>query len=657
MKPAAFFLCVGAALVALLLTSQPAVSQGTLGPYGDVTSVGATAGGGLTGGCTRGPCLLGLITTCSTNEILKWGGSSWACAVDGGGGISNSAGSNVIMKSDGTNAVASSLADTGTLISAASTVDLQFGNIAPSGTQKFVFSGQSATDTTMMYIRGDDTLHTAYEAISLWLDQRGTYDTTLQPSISNGLTVTVSTTKSAGANTLTNVGIDCIVGGGDANVCLRSQAGQGGISISDESYFGPLNSTDLTTLGEVDLIGTAGSSLAFTGAGGTITTVGNITTTANLLVAGAADIGGFGITLVGGGASNEFYFYPEEAESGSTTKSLNISASGTGKVRINGNTGGVPNAGTGGLEVYGGANDSSANFAVAGNGNVMTTGTYQLGGTGGPTFTSGTGSPEGVLTAPIGSLFSRTNGSTGTTLYVKESGAGNTGWAAAGGSYITSTSADFSVSSGVLDMSTAVSAAGTMSVAGLLSANGALAVSGYITATSYLDVTSSIYANNSNVVLNGSGISFAYGTNATATGCINCVGYAESTGQFRNLQIADGKGASTVLISGENKHAYYYGAAPTLGSCTGCTIASYSTDARGRITCTDGAFANSCTVTFAVAYTTNPPACSIQFERATAADATNPVPTVTSASTSAFTFNQTVTSGAHGYAYRCDGML
>jgi hypothetical protein len=41
---------------------------------------------------------------------------------------------------------------------------------------------------------------------------------------------------------------------------------------------------------------------------------------------------------------------------------------------------------------------------------------------------SGTGTPEGAVTAPVGSLFRRTDGGAGTTLYVKESGAGNTGW-------------------------------------------------------------------------------------------------------------------------------------------------------------------------------------------------------------------------------------
>jgi purine nucleosidase len=40
----------------------------------------------------------------------------------------------------------------------------------------------------------------------------------------------------------------------------------------------------------------------------------------------------------------------------------------------------------------------------------------------------GTGTPEGSLTAPVGSLYLRDNGGAGTTLYIKESGTSNTGW-------------------------------------------------------------------------------------------------------------------------------------------------------------------------------------------------------------------------------------
>lgn len=43
---------------------------------------------------------------------------------------------------------------------------------------------------------------------------------------------------------------------------------------------------------------------------------------------------------------------------------------------------------------------------------------------------SGTGSPEGAVTAPVGIIYLRDDGGAGTTLYVKESGTGNTGWAA-----------------------------------------------------------------------------------------------------------------------------------------------------------------------------------------------------------------------------------
>lgn len=41
---------------------------------------------------------------------------------------------------------------------------------------------------------------------------------------------------------------------------------------------------------------------------------------------------------------------------------------------------------------------------------------------------TGTGSPEGVITAIVGSTYHRIDGGAGTSFYVKESGSGNTGW-------------------------------------------------------------------------------------------------------------------------------------------------------------------------------------------------------------------------------------
>lgn len=43
---------------------------------------------------------------------------------------------------------------------------------------------------------------------------------------------------------------------------------------------------------------------------------------------------------------------------------------------------------------------------------------------------SGTGTPEAAVTAPVGTLFLRSDGGASTTLYVKETGTGNTGWVA-----------------------------------------------------------------------------------------------------------------------------------------------------------------------------------------------------------------------------------
>lgn len=42
----------------------------------------------------------------------------------------------------------------------------------------------------------------------------------------------------------------------------------------------------------------------------------------------------------------------------------------------------------------------------------------------------GTGSPENVVTAPVGTIYRRADGGANTTLYVKESGSSNTGWTA-----------------------------------------------------------------------------------------------------------------------------------------------------------------------------------------------------------------------------------
>jgi hypothetical protein len=70
-----------------------------------------------------------------------------------------------------------------------------------------------------------------------------------------------------------------------------------------------------------------------------------------------------------------------------------------------------------------GAEGKGSNTATIGNSSVTVL--YLAGAVG---WFQGTGSPEGVVTAPVGSFYSNKSGGAGTTFYVKESGTGNVGW-------------------------------------------------------------------------------------------------------------------------------------------------------------------------------------------------------------------------------------
>lgn len=72
--------------------------------------------------------------------------------------------------------------------------------------------------------------------------------------------------------------------------------------------------------------------------------------------------------------------------------------------------------------------DEAVIATVSGLGNVPAHDTGVIGYV--PIF-QGTGTPEGAITASRGAIFLRTDGGTGTTFYVKETGdATNTGWVA-----------------------------------------------------------------------------------------------------------------------------------------------------------------------------------------------------------------------------------
>jgi len=53
---------------------------------GTITGITTAAGSGLKGGGTSGTLSLGLLTTCSSGQLLKWNGTAWACAADNNSG-------------------------------------------------------------------------------------------------------------------------------------------------------------------------------------------------------------------------------------------------------------------------------------------------------------------------------------------------------------------------------------------------------------------------------------------------------------------------------------------------------------------------------------------------------------------------------------------
>jgi TGF-beta propeptide len=69
-------------------TSHPAeLDIAFAGGDGTITGVETASGSGLTGGGTSGTLNLGLLTSCSSNQVLQWSGGAWKCSNAGTGTI------------------------------------------------------------------------------------------------------------------------------------------------------------------------------------------------------------------------------------------------------------------------------------------------------------------------------------------------------------------------------------------------------------------------------------------------------------------------------------------------------------------------------------------------------------------------------------------
>lgn len=271
----------------------------------------------------------------------------------------------------------------------------------------WVYSGSDPTEKAQMLFYKENTNQTASFSTNITINQQGTVNTTAGPVTAAGLFVVVDPVRTTGSNTLTNVGILIDANAGDGNYALY--ATHGVIRADDGALLGHSTIEGLTLSGDVDINATSGSSFNWVGS---MTVAGDVSFTGTASFTGNVRTGGNTLWFTEDSLT-ELYFFSDQAGSGSSNTSVNFQlAAGNGTYRFGSNTGGSTNTGTGGIEVYGGVNDSSANAGITGPGVVW--GSSVRLGTGGPTWTSGAGAP--TSSPPAGSLYSDT---TNGALYVR----------------------------------------------------------------------------------------------------------------------------------------------------------------------------------------------------------------------------------------------
>ena len=87
---------------------------------GGLSGATLTTGGGLVGGVSGGVLNVGLLRSCSTNQVLQWNGTAWVCSAAGSGTVS----------SVGLTAPASDFAVTGSPVTSSGTLGLNW-TVAP----------------------------------------------------------------------------------------------------------------------------------------------------------------------------------------------------------------------------------------------------------------------------------------------------------------------------------------------------------------------------------------------------------------------------------------------------------------------------------------------------------------------------------------------
>ena len=460
---------------------------------------------------------LGLITSCSSTQVLAWNGSSWACAANG---LTNSAGNNVVPKSNGTNLVSSSITDDGTVATVpnADIRALFFGpEIVPAALPNGNTNNWSPTGAGLVVDTDTGTLSTTTR-IGVQTNVNGSTVTGLAAPSANGrivilenlgdgiqsptstLTLTHQDSNSTAANEWFIPGLrSCVlpVGGVAMAIYFTGHPHWFLISCYTNGSYQQVDTPQLNaTAGTVSTITTQDNTL--TGA-----------VSPSALPSGSTD----NWTFTGLSTSTEIHVTTNGA--GSTLKG--IVAQGNGKIRR------LCNYGTGDLLLEHRTSSTSANQFW-----MPESTTFTVKSLGCVTLRDDTSLPGWVVTdadrSSTGILTSGSNITSSSSGVV-------TKWCGTNifcNSVLTEDGTSFIVGVNVF---TVTEASGNTSIAGNLTANGN---------TTLGDATGDA------IVVNGNSIVLNAVTNGTATTTFDAVGYLSGTTQFRNTQWDDGKGNAIV---------------------------------------------------------------------------------------------------------------